>query len=93
MGLLQRQEQAACIPNRQSLIVFDGGGAAWMDTRLSFIFARRSIRLYTSEPVGEAEVYALLEAAMAAPSARNARPRHFVVVRERERLRQLGGDA
>jgi nitroreductase len=89
MGLLQRQEQAACIPNRQSLIVFDGGGAAWMDTRLSFIFARRSIRLYTSEPVGEAEVHALLEAAMAAPSARNARPWHFVVVRERERLRQL----
>jgi len=70
-----------------------GEVSAEMDARLSFLFARRSIRLYTSEPVGEAEVHALLEAGMAAPSARNARPWHFVVVRKRERLRQLGGDA
>lgn len=60
-----------------------------MDARLSFIFARRSIRRYTSEPISEEEVQALLEAAMAAPSARNAKPWHFVVVSDRERLRQL----
>lgn len=60
-----------------------------MDSRLSFIFARRSIRQYTSEPVPDTDVQALLEAAMAAPSARNAKPWHFVVVRDRERLRRL----
>jgi len=72
---------------------FLGKVSAEMDARLLFLFARRSIRLYTSEPVGEAAVHALLEAGMAAPSARNAGPWHSVVVRKRERLRQLGGDA
>lgn len=62
-----------------------------MDARLPFIFARRSIRRYTSEPVSDEDVQALLEAAMAAPSARNAKPWHFVVVRDRERLQQLAG--
>ncbi len=60
-----------------------------MDARLSFIFARRSIRHYTSEPVSDADVQALLEAGMAAPSARNTKPWHFVVVRDREQLRRL----
>ncbi len=60
-----------------------------MDSRLSFIFARRSIRAYTSEPVAEADIKALLEAAMAAPTAANKRPWHFVVVTEREVLDAL----
>lgn len=60
-----------------------------MDARLSFIFARRSIRHYTPEPVSDADVQALLEAAMAAPSARNTKPWHFVVVRDRKRLNRL----
>ena len=54
------------------------------------IFSRRSIRKYTHEPVSEAEVKTLLEAAMAAPSASNRKPRHFVVVNERETLDRLG---
>ncbi len=62
-----------------------------MDARLSIVFARRSIRQYTSEPVTESDIQALLEAAMAAPSARNEKPWHFVVVRDRERLRRLAG--
>lgn len=60
-----------------------------MDPRLNFIFARRSIRLYTSQPVNNADIEALLQAAMAAPSARNDKPWYFVVVRNRETLRQL----
>ncbi len=60
-----------------------------MDERLHFIFARRSIREYTPEPVSDADVQALLEAAMAAPSARNSKPWHFIVVRERETLNRL----
>ena len=53
------------------------------------IFARRSIRSYTTEPVDEAHVQTLLEAAMAAPSASNLKPWHFVVVTERQTLDRL----
>ncbi|MER3475070.1 MAG: nitroreductase family protein [Armatimonadota bacterium] len=60
-----------------------------MDVRLSFVFARRSVRHYTPEPVSDADVQALLEGAMAAPSARNTKPWHFVVVRDRGRLLRL----
>ena len=47
---------------------------------LDLIKKRRSIRAYTDAPVSDAEVKALLEAAMAAPSANNLRPWEFVVV-------------
>ena len=50
---------------------------------LDMIKARRSIREYSGEPVSEAEVVALLEAAMAAPSANNSQPWEFIVVREK----------
>ncbi|HUT19638.1 MAG TPA: nitroreductase family protein [Anaerolineae bacterium] len=50
------------------------------------IFARRSIRKYTADPVGEEDVKALLEAAMSAPSAGNSQPWHFVVVTDRQTL-------
>jgi nitroreductase len=53
------------------------------------IFARRSIRRYTPEPVSEADVKTLLEAAMAAPSASNRKPWHFVVVTGRQTLDAL----
>ena len=53
------------------------------------ILARRSIRRYTGEPVSEGDVKTLLEAAMAAPSASNNRPWHFVVVTARETLNAL----
>ena len=53
------------------------------------IFSRRSIRRYTEEPVSEEEIKTLLEAAMAAPSASNRKPWHFVVVTERETLNRL----
>ena len=56
---------------------------------LDLILARRSIRRYTGEPVSEGAERQILEAAMAAPSARNLKPWHFIVVRERERLDRL----
>ncbi len=60
-----------------------------MDPRLNIIFARRSIRRYTDEPVSEADIQSLLEAGMAAPSGSNRKPWHFVVVTERRTLRAL----
>jgi nitroreductase len=53
------------------------------------IFARRSIRKYTSEPVSEEHIQTLLEAAMAAPSASNRKPWQFVVVTDRGTLDAL----
>jgi nitroreductase len=53
------------------------------------IFSRRSIRKYTTEPVSEANIKTLLEAAMAAPSASNRKPWQFVVVTERQTLDAL----
>ena len=53
------------------------------------IFARRSIRKYTSEAVPAGLVKELLAAAMSAPSASNLQPWHFVVVNERQQLDAL----
>lgn len=53
------------------------------------IFARRSIRKYTPEPVSEESIQTLLEAAMAAPSASNRKPWQFIVITERETLDAL----
>jgi nitroreductase len=52
-----------------------------MDTlKIDNLFARRSIRAFTAEPVTPAQVETLLAAAMAAPSASNRKPWHFVAV-------------
>lgn len=53
------------------------------------IFSRRSIRKYTEESVPDELVTTILEAAMAAPSASNKKPWHFVVVTERDTLNRL----
>jgi nitroreductase len=53
------------------------------------IFARRSIRKYTGEPVSEEAIETLLKAAMAAPSASNRKPWQFIVVTKRETLDAL----
>ena len=53
------------------------------------ILARRSIRKYTDEPVKDEEIKTLLEAAMAAPSASNLKPWHFVIITEKETLHKL----
>jgi len=53
------------------------------------ILTRRSIRKFSADRVAEHDVEMLLRAAMAAPSAFNERPWHFVVVREHETLGSL----
>lgn len=51
------------------------------DHQLDFIFARRSIRVYSPGQIPDAAITRLLEAAMAAPSAMTKDPWRFVVVR------------
>jgi len=48
--------------------------------RIENLFARRSIRAFTPEPVKPADIDMLLKAAMAAPSAVNRKPWHFIAV-------------
>ena len=51
---------------------------------LKAILGRRSIRKFTGENVPDEDVKLFLEAAMAAPSACNQQPWHFVVIRSRD---------
>jgi len=60
-----------------------------MPDPLDFIFRRRSIRRYTPEPVDEATLTRLLQAAMAAPSAVDSQPWEFVVLTDPDLLRRL----
>ena len=59
------------------------------DTLLSVIKRRRSIRQYQPEPVSLDNVMKVLEAARWAPSGNNSQPWEFVVVRSKDKLRQV----
>jgi nitroreductase len=60
-----------------------------MDDVLHAIQKRRSVRKFTGASVPREKLLAALEAAMAAPSARNARPWSFLVVTEPARVAAL----
>lgn len=53
------------------------------------ILTRRSVRKYQGRPVPEEKIRRLLQAAMAAPSAGNSQPWHFVVITDRQTLAEL----
>ena len=50
------------------------------------IYGRRSVREYKSEAITEATIKTLIDAAIHAPSAINAQPWSFVVIRDRQML-------
>lgn len=58
---------------------------------LEAIHTRRSIRAFTDAPVSEADLETMLRAAMAAPSAGNEQPWHFVVITDRATLDAIPG--
>ena len=60
-----------------------------MNSRLNYLFSRRSVRAYRQQEVADDVVRDLLEAAMAAPSAVAKDPWAFVVVRNRSLLAQI----
>lgn len=53
------------------------------------IFQRVSIRKYSGKPVEQEKTEQLLRAAMAAPSAMDKRPWHFIVIKDRELLKKI----
>lgn len=60
------------------------GFAQEQQTALDNIFARKSVRSYTDEPVSPEQVETILKAAMAAPSGMNLQPWRFVVVTDQK---------
>ena len=50
------------------------------------IHTRRSIRKYLAKPVPEEMIDTIIKAAMAAPSAGNQQPWHFIVITDRAKL-------
>jgi len=63
---------------------FKGRGYA-----MNAIFKRRSIRKYTDKVIPEEHIEQILKAAMAAPSAGNQQPWHFIVVDDKEILNEI----
>lgn len=57
---------------------------------LRLMRAQRAHRLFTDQPVDDETVEKVLRAATHAPSARNAQPWRFIIIRDREIKRQLG---
>ncbi len=58
-------------------------------TGIEWLFQRRSIRKYHNTPVEDDKIELLLQAGMAAPSAKNKRPWHFVVIKDRGTLEAI----
>jgi nitroreductase len=66
------------------------GGSCDLDALLG---RRRMVRRFRADPVSDEVVRRLIDMATRAPSAGNTQPWGFVVVRDRERRRQLGAAA
>lgn len=62
------------------------------NTAIENIFARKSVRAYTSQPIEKEKVDLLVKAAMAAPTAVNKQPWAFVVVDDRTVLDKLAAE-
>lgn len=53
------------------------------------LISRRSIRLYTGGIIQEDDIMAIVRAGMYAPSARNKRPWHFIIIDDRVTLNKI----
>ena len=59
---------------------------------LNAIMTRTSIRKYTDEPISKTDIETLLRAGMAAPTAVNKQPWHFIAVTDKAKLKELAGN-
>ena len=71
--------------NGQGEVKNESNGNGMLET----IMTRTSIRQYTDQPVEKEKIEAMLRAGMAAPTAVNAQPWHFVVVSDKAKLDEL----
>lgn len=70
----------------KSGVKIDNGQAA-----IENIMTRTSIRQFKAQPVEQDKVDILLKAAMAAPTALNLQPWHFIVINDKETIALLSG--
>ncbi len=70
----------------KSEVKIDNGQAA-----IENIMTRTSIRQFKAQPVEQDKVDILLKAAMAAPTALNLQPWHFIVINDKETIALLSG--
>lgn len=72
--------------NPESANESDNGQAA-----IENIMTRTSIRQYKDQPVEQEKIDIMLKAAMAAPTAVNLQPWHFIVINDKETIGKLSG--
>lgn len=60
---------------------------------LEAIYSRRATRSFTDQPVAEAELRKLIDAAIQAPSAVNRQPWSFCVIRDKKKLAEISAAA
>jgi nitroreductase len=53
------------------------------------LISRRSIRKYTGEKIDDEKILAIIRAGMYAPSARNRRPWHFIIIDDRSVMARI----
>ena len=58
---------------------------------LEYMKNRRSVRIYTGEPVGEEKLEQILQAGLLSASGRAVRPWELIVVREKKLLKKMAG--
>ncbi len=58
---------------------------------MSILLTRRSVRVFTEEPVEQTHIDHMIQAAIQAPSAKNQQPWRFIVVKNRDLLDRLSG--
>lgn len=63
-----------------------------MNSTITDIMTRTSVRSYSDRPVTDSQIDTLLRAAMAAPTAGNKQPWRFVVIRDRAILDSIAAD-
>jgi nitroreductase len=66
-----------------------GYGQSEINPTLQTIMSRISIRQYKDQPVEKEKIEAMLRAGMAAPTAVNKQPWHFIVVNDKAKLNEL----
>ncbi len=80
----------ACTPQgndeKQETATADTGQAA-----IENIMTRTSIRIYKDQPVEQEKIDIMLKAAMAAPTAVNLQPWHFIVITDKKTIGLLSG--
>ena len=73
-------------PHKQEAATADNGQAV-----IENIMTRTSIRQYKDQPVEDEKIDIMLKAAMAAPTAVNLQPWHFIVITDKETIGVLSG--